>query len=71
MGAADPSSLRSPEHTRQREEKAAIISIYFLSVHLQSCRDSHQLATEHGSMHLKTNKNEKDDLQSSSRANKE
>lgn len=53
------------------EEKAAIISIYFLSVHLQSCRDSHQSATEHGSTHLRTNKNEKDDLQSNSRVNKE
>lgn len=55
MEAADPSSLRSLELTRQREEKAVIISIYFLSVHLQSRKDSHQPSTKHGSMHLTAN----------------
>jgi len=68
--ATDPSSLRSSELTRQREETAAVISISLLSAHLQSCGDSYLTSTEHGSMHLRTNENEKDELQSSSSVNK-
>lgn len=69
MGAAD-SVIEKFWVQKKERRKSSYHFLFFLSAHLQAGRDSHQLSTEHGSMHLRTNQNENHKLQSSSSVNK-